>query len=177
MHVIPGPCGLFRYNAMGSLKEGLMHQYFRLFQRSSHGLIVGNVELVEDRIPGTLLSFPFKEDKVPAKMPRDSWPRTGFVHEAIFYIEAEKPLSQLVKQRRRWLNGTFATYLWMLTEGLVTKSNQEPVNRFLSWCLIYSHQRDSGLGRPSLRTSCAHCLDVPIRIVLARSYCRPQVYL
>lgn len=88
-----------------------MYQYFRLFQHSSQGLIVGNVELVEDRIPGTLLSFPLKEDKEEAVMPLEGWPKTGFVHKALFYVEAEKPLSQLVKQRRRWLNGTFATYI------------------------------------------------------------------
>lgn len=137
MHVIPGPCGLFRYSAMGSLKEGLMKQYFSLFQRSNHGLIVGNVELVEDRIPGTLLSFPPKEYHAAATMPEEGWPRTGFVHEAVFYIEAEKPLSQLVKQRRRWLNGTFATYLWMLcecrliyfTHQLTTASSRSRRNR------------------------------------------------
>jgi cellulose synthase/poly-beta-1,6-N-acetylglucosamine synthase-like glycosyltransferase len=116
MHVIPGPCGLFRYSAMGSLKEGLMKEYFSLFQRSSQGLIVGNVELVEDRIPGTLLSFPLKDFHDKTSMPEEGWPRTGFVHDAVFFVEAEKPLSQLVKQRRRWLNGTFATYLWMMCE-------------------------------------------------------------
>ena len=136
MHVIPGPCGLFRYSAMGSLREGLMNQYFRLFQHSSQGLIVGNVELVEDRIPGTLLSFPLKDSKAKSVMPPEGWPRTGFVHEALFFVEAEKPLSQLVKQRRRWLNGTFATYIWMLNEGIITRSNQDPINKFLSWFLV-----------------------------------------
>ena len=136
MHVIPGPCGLFRYQAMGSLKEGLMHSYFRLFQTSNKGLIAGNVELVEDRIPGTLLSFPPKSSKEDSVMPPEGWPRTGFCYDAVFYIEAEKPLSQLVKQRRRWLNGTFATYVWMLMEGIVSRSNQDPLNRFLSWVLV-----------------------------------------
>jgi cellulose synthase/poly-beta-1,6-N-acetylglucosamine synthase-like glycosyltransferase len=111
MHVIPGPCGLFRYSALGSMREGLMYHYFRLFQHSSQGLIVGNVELVEDRIPGSLLSFPLKHDKEVTRMPEEGWPRTGFVHDALFYVEAEKPMSQLIKQRRRWLNGTFATYI------------------------------------------------------------------
>uniref|UniRef100_A0A7S4ICB3 chitin synthase n=1 Tax=Odontella aurita TaxID=265563 RepID=A0A7S4ICB3_9STRA len=136
MHVIPGPCGLFRHSAMGTLRKGLLHQYFSLFQLSSKGLIVGNVELVEDRIPGTLLSFPLKGDKVEATMPKEGWPKTGFVHNAVFYIEAEKPLSQLVKQRRRWLNGTFATYLWVLSEGLISRSNQDPMTKFCSWLLV-----------------------------------------
>lgn len=64
-----------------------MHEYFRLFQHSSQGLIVGNVELVEDRIPGTLLSFPLKNDKDKTQMPPEGWPRTGFVHEALFFVE------------------------------------------------------------------------------------------
>jgi Chitin synthase len=87
MHVIPGPCGLFRFSAMGTMRDGLMYEYFRLFQHSSQGLIVGNVELVEDRIPGTLLSFPLKKDKEPPRMPSEGWPRTGFVHEALFFVE------------------------------------------------------------------------------------------
>ena len=69
-------------------------------------------------------------------MPVEGWPKTGLVHEAIFYMEAEKPLSQLVKQRRRWLNGTFATYIWMLSEGIISNANQDPISKTLSWCLV-----------------------------------------
>jgi hypothetical protein len=137
MHVIPGPCGLYRYSKLGSLKEGLMQQYFRLFSRSNKGLILGNVELVEDRIPGTLLAFPPKQSsKDKSVMPAEGWPKTGLVRDAIFYMEAEKPLSQLVKQRRRWLNGTFATYIWMLQEGIITNSNQDAISKSFSWCLV-----------------------------------------
>lgn len=137
MHVIPGPCGLYRYSKMGSLKEGLMHQYFKLFSRSNRGLILGNVELVEDRIPGTLLVFPPKQSsKDENVMPSEGWPKTGLVRDAIFYMEAEKPLSQLVKQRRRWLNGTFATYIWMLQDGIISNSNQDPISKALSWCMV-----------------------------------------
>ena len=114
-----------------------MHDYFKLFSRSNRGLILGNVELDEDRIPGTLLAFPPKaSSKIPAKRPPEGWPRTGFVHDAIFYMEAEKPLSQLVKQRRRWLNGTFATYLWMLKEGIITNSNQDSFTKTMSWIMV-----------------------------------------
>ncbi|CAB9497710.1 Chitin synthase [Seminavis robusta] len=136
MHVIPGPCGLYRYNKLGSLTEGLMCQYFQLFSRSNKGLILGNVELVEDRIPGTLLAFPPKKSSKDLDvMPLEGFGRTGLVDE-VFYMEAEKPLSQLVKQRRRWLNGTFATYLWILQEGIITNSNQDPIAKALSWFLV-----------------------------------------
>ena len=93
--VIPGPCGLYRFSKLGSLKDpdSLMRQYFRLFSRSNRGLILGNVELVEDRIPGTLLVFPQKKSgKEENVMPPEGWPKTGIAHEAIFYMEAEKPL-------------------------------------------------------------------------------------
>lgn len=139
MHVIPGPCGLYRYKAMGNLKSGLMHHYFQIFRRRSSGLIVGNVELVEDRIPGALLSFPLKPSKSEARMPSTGWPRTGYCHEALFYLEAEKPLSQLVKQRRRWLNGTYATYIWLIAEGIISRSNQAETTRMFSWILVCLH--------------------------------------
>lgn len=32
----------------------------------------------------------------------------------MFYFEAETTLKELVLQRRRWLNGTTAGYLWLL---------------------------------------------------------------
>lgn len=139
MHVIPGPCGLYRYKSLGTLKTGLMHHYFQIFRRRSSGLIIGNVELVEDRIPGALLSFPLKPSKKKPKMPSTGWSRTGYCHGAIFYLEAEKPLSQLVKQRRRWLNGTFATYLWLIAEGIISKSNQAQSTRVISWILVCLH--------------------------------------
>ena len=113
-----------------------MHEYFKLFTRSNKGLILGNVELVEDRIPGTLLAFPPKPSKLDPVQPPEGWSRTGFVHDAIFYMEAEKPLSQLVKQRRRWLNGTFATYIWMLQEGIILNSNQDAFTRTMSQILV-----------------------------------------
>lgn len=139
MNVIPGPCGLFRYSSLGTLKSGLMHHYFRVFERHSNGLIVGNVELVEDRIPGALLSFPLKPSKQKAEKPLQGWPRTGFCPDALFYVEAEKPLSQLCKQRRRWLNGTYATYLWLLMEGIITRSNQCATTKNIAYLMTLLH--------------------------------------
>uniref|UniRef100_A0A7S3P609 chitin synthase n=1 Tax=Amphora coffeiformis TaxID=265554 RepID=A0A7S3P609_9STRA len=139
MHVIPGPCGLYRYRSLGNLKSGLMQHYFQIFRRKSSSLIIGNVELVEDRIPGALLAFPLKPSKVEANMPSTGWSRTGYCHEALFYLEAEKPLSQLVKQRRRWLNGTYATYFWLLSERIISNSNQALTTRFVSWVMVALH--------------------------------------
>jgi hypothetical protein len=99
----------------------LIHQYFHLFSRNNHtSLTLGNVELVEDRIPGALLAFPPKPSKQGIVMPVEGWPRTGFVQGVIFYMEAENPLSQLVKQRRWWINCSFATHLWMIQNGIIT---------------------------------------------------------
>ena len=49
---------------------------------------------------------------------------TGFVHE-VFYFEAEKPLDQLVKQRRRWINGTIAAQIWVLNSGWLWNSDHK----------------------------------------------------
>lgn len=110
MPVLPGPCGLYRFNEWGNLKQGIMHEYFSLVHKPVDNIVFGNVQLAEDRIPSCLLVFRHDEQAKP---------RTGFVHDAIFYFEAEKPLGQLVKQRRRWLNGTYAAYLWVHREGWV----------------------------------------------------------
>ena len=39
---------------------------------------------------------------------------THWVRDAVFYFEAELTLKDLVLQRRRWLNGTNAGYLYIL---------------------------------------------------------------
>jgi hypothetical protein len=121
MPVLPGPCGLYRYKEFGTLEEGVMHQYFSLVNKKVDSIIFGNVQLAEDRIPSCLLVF--RDDSGSETADKNHKPRTGFVHDAIFYFEAEKPLGQLVKQRRRWINGTFAAYLWVVREGWIWRGN------------------------------------------------------
>ena len=121
MPVLPGPCGLYRYKEFGTLEEGVMHQYFSLVNKQVDSIIFGNVQLAEDRIPSCLLVF--RDDSGSKTADKNHRPRTGFVHDAIFYFEAEKPLGQLVKQRRRWINGTFAAYLWVVHEGWIWRGN------------------------------------------------------
>jgi cellulose synthase/poly-beta-1,6-N-acetylglucosamine synthase-like glycosyltransferase len=122
MPVLPGPCGLHRCKEFGALEEGVMHQHFSLVNKQVDSVIFGNVQLAEDRIPSWLLVF--RDGGGSKTADKDHKPRTGFVHDAIFYFEAEKPLGQLVKQRRRWINGTFAAYLlWVVHEGWIWRGN------------------------------------------------------
>lgn len=44
------------------------------------------------------------------------WWATHYVPNAIFFFEAEGSLKELVFQRRRWLNGTSASFLWLLRQ-------------------------------------------------------------
>ena len=80
-----------------------------------NNIVFGNVQLAEDRIPSCLLVFR-KDDEKEVGNEAIERPRTGFVHDALFYFEAEKPLRMLALQRRRWLNGTYAAYLWVHRE-------------------------------------------------------------
>lgn len=121
MPVLPGPCGLYRFSEWGNLEHGVMQEYFSLVHKPVESIVFGNVQLAEDRIPSCLLVF--RNSDPPPKSRNNAKdtarPKTGFVHNSIFYFEAEKPLGQLVKQRRRWLNGTYAAYLWVHQEGWV----------------------------------------------------------
>ena len=56
-------------------------------------------------------------------MEKEYW-YTGFVNE-VFYFEAEKSLDQLVKQRRRWINGTVAAQIWVLNSGWLWNSDHK----------------------------------------------------
>jgi cellulose synthase/poly-beta-1,6-N-acetylglucosamine synthase-like glycosyltransferase len=130
--VLPGPCSLFRYAAFVSVSR----EYFQLttmdLKGDSSDLVLGNVQLAEDRFPPVLLSFgtvdeeetpdygaPGAEEEKGMKLPV-----TGFEHDAIFYFEAEKPLGQLVRQRRRWINGAYMAAYWALRGGWIGRSKQ-----------------------------------------------------
>jgi hypothetical protein len=84
------------------------------------GIILGNVQLAEDRFPPVLLTFRSKDSCQRAGIAR---PRTGFVHDAVFYFEAEKPLRQLVTQRRRWINGSYTAAYWVLLDSWIGKAD------------------------------------------------------
>lgn len=131
--VLPGPCTLYRFQHLA----GVMHEYFSLTTKEldadSSGIILGNVQLAEDRFPPVLLTFRSPEDCDDAGIVR---PRTGFLRDAVFYFEAEKPLGQFVKQRRRWINGAFIAVYWVLHESWIRNSDHSYFTKLGAWFLL-----------------------------------------
>lgn len=101
--VVPGPCGLYRAKDM--LNDDVRNWYFDIVNKnpSSSGQLLGNLCIAEDRI----LSY-----SAVLKTVRNC--RMAFVPLSIFYFEAETSIRQLLLQRRRWFNGSFAGYIYML---------------------------------------------------------------
>lgn len=114
--VIPGPCGCFRYDHMCAPGNGTgvnddgtnrtpVQWYLDQINKPAEktGWVMGNLKIAEDRV----LSYAavLKTAK-PARM--------AFVTSAVFYFESESFLHMLVKQRRRWINGTVAGWIWLL---------------------------------------------------------------
>jgi hypothetical protein len=124
--VLPGPCSLFRYAAFVSVSREYFHLTTMALRGDSSDIVLGNVQLAEDRFPPVLLSFGSRvqDDESLEGSKTKKLPVSGFEHDAIFYFEAEKPLGQLVKQRRRWINGAYMAAYWALKGGWIGRSKQ-----------------------------------------------------
>jgi cellulose synthase/poly-beta-1,6-N-acetylglucosamine synthase-like glycosyltransferase len=97
--VVPGPCGLYR---MEGLQPALDH-YFKIVNvgKEEIGLLLGNLLLAEDRILSyAAVFFTGKFSK--------------WVPGSIFYFEAETITKNFIAQRRRWTNGSFAGYIYLI---------------------------------------------------------------
>jgi hypothetical protein len=117
LSVVPGPCGLYRYDCLGSIESGIMKTYFELSTcapQNQCDLILGNTQLAEDRFPPILLTLQTTA-QCKTQGTTSPCPRAHFVPDAIYYFEAEIPLQSLVKQRRRWNNGAFFSAVWFLS--------------------------------------------------------------
>lgn len=102
--VIPGPCGL--YKAKNLLHDNVRNYYFNTVNADPDmtGMILGNLRIAEDRILtyASVTKSPFK----------GAW--MEFNTMAVFYFEAETSLRNFMFQRRRWINGSVAGYLYLL---------------------------------------------------------------
>lgn len=100
--VVPGACGLYRWEIM---REEPLEWYFKIVNTSTPdcGITLSNLKIAEDRI----LSY-------SAVLKSAYETKMCIVPNIEFYFEAEIDLAQLAKQRRRWINGTFAGYLYLI---------------------------------------------------------------
>lgn len=113
--VLPGPCGLYRRETIIS-GAGEFYHAFLSMEVDNIGLTEANVMIAEDRV---LSISPFFSKYVKDSSSTDelvNYPgmQTQIAPHATFYYEAETSIMSLVKQRRRWINGTIAAYLWLL---------------------------------------------------------------
>ena len=101
--VIPGPCGMYRCE--DALQDDARNWYFDVINATPNetGLILGNLKIAEDRVLSYASILKLKHTRF-----------MGFVDEAMFYFEAETNLDSFLYQRRRWINGTFAGYWYLL---------------------------------------------------------------
>ena len=101
--VIPGPCGLYRGSDV--LQDAVRDWYFNVVSvdPDETGLVLGNLKIAEDRILTYSSVLKTKDVKYMA-----------FVSLSVFYFEAELSLERLILQRRRWINGSIAGYIYLL---------------------------------------------------------------
>eukprot|EP00941_MAST-03F_sp_MAST-3F-sp1_P003302 g3302.t1 len=111
MPVLPGPCGLFRYS---EIESQVIDNYFEMTHAdpTDLGIIGANLTIAEDRILSSEAALSSTSGNSKTKWCCEEG-------DAIFYFEAETELETFVKQRRRWINGTAAGYLWWLSQGQI----------------------------------------------------------
>jgi len=197
--VIPGPCGLYRFSAICNIKkrQELRNQYEELTKdivnaaalsnlESSHtdngdyidaidfyiktvalnpdetGMLLGSLLLAEDRI----LSY-------AAVLKTDKRFHTKYEPSACFYFEAETNPTTLLQQRRRWINGTLAGYLWLLQRiSLLYNSKVHIYNKIILTILIVSQ-----LMMFCVMSIGTAILTVAIRYPLMVSFGVPRLYV
>lgn len=144
--VIPGPCGFYRLSAIcdkskrAKLKSGIVeaaeiaaHNNDTVINIDSEGehidaidFYVKTVSLNPDEAGMLLGSLLLAEDRIlsyAAVLKTDKHYHTKYEPNACFYFEAETDPTKLLQQRRRWINGTIAGYLWLLSNiSLLMKS-------------------------------------------------------
>jgi len=125
--VIPGPCGLYR--ASDLLQNNVRDWYFDIVNEepSNTGLVLGNLRIAEDRILSYSVVLKTQEER-----------KMEFIPMAVFYFEAETNLQQFLLQRRRWINGSVAGYLYLLFTNFehIKQWDTNYIRKFYVWFLL-----------------------------------------
>ena len=127
--VIPGPCGMYR--AKHLLQDAVRDWYFGVVNSDPNntGSVLGNLKIAEDRVLSSA-----------AVLKTDKETSMAFNPLAIFYFEAETDLRNFMFQRRRWINGSVAGYIYLLFMGFshFKDWNASFIRKFYIWFLLFS---------------------------------------
>lgn len=123
--VIPGPCGLYRSSDI--LQDKVRDWYFDTINEDTTDMVIGNLKIAEDRILTYASVLKTEEERYMA-----------FVPLSVFYFEGELDLKKLILQRRRWINGSVAGYIYLLiTNGKHIRNwNTNFFRKFYIWFLL-----------------------------------------
>jgi len=162
--VIPGPCGLYRFEAICDVKKRKQmrdeFQEVNLDDNDNEVIVevkaekpeesyidaidfyIKTVSLNPDETGMLLGSLLLAEDRIlsyAAVLKTEKRYHTKYEPNACFYFEAETSPTTLLQQRRRWINGTMAGYLWLLQKiHLLYNSKVNPYNKIILTILIIS---------------------------------------
>lgn len=127
--VIPGPCGMYRSECL--LNDDMRKEYFGVLNddEKKKKIVIANLAIAEDRWLTYLALIFFPRKGVYMK----------FNPLAIFYFESESTLEKFFLQRRRWINGSVAGYIYLLffqfSKFWNWKAN--PFRKFYVWILLF----------------------------------------
>ena len=120
--VLPGPCGMYK---MRDISGECLDYYFETLEKEDDSVLFGNLLLAEDRV----LSY-------AAALKTGKY--TRWVPSSIFYFEAETNVANFIAQRRRWTNGAFAGYIYLLfsENNIIENSKHSKLFKTSSWLLL-----------------------------------------
>lgn len=197
--VIPGPCGFYRFSAICNIekRKKLREEYDELSKDIIRAKVIAdidhNTEVKDEYIDaiefyiktvslnpdetGMLLgSLLLAEDRIlsyAAVLKTEKRFHTMYEPTACFYFEAETNPTTLLQQRRRWINGTLAGYLWLLQRiSLLYNSKVNIYNKIILTILIVSQ-----LMMFCVMSIGTAILTVAIRYPLMVSFGVPRLYV
>ena len=130
--VIPGPCGLYR--AKEVTKNAVRQWYFDIINKINKGndpkefdLIIGNLQLAEDRILTIASILKAKADL-----------HHHLVPQAVFHFDPITDLNVLMKQRKRWINGSAASVIFVLRSSYLFNNWAQYISAKRKWYIQFN---------------------------------------